>query len=103
MAMAFSGDWTPTCTWMPKICRRRASHCISSTSRAYRGFGEMSCLAQSENGCVPEHIRARPRRSRCGVSSAIVASRSALASAALAQMPVMISIVDSSSSCFALG
>ena len=33
-AMAFSADCTPTCTWMPKICRRRASHCISSTRRS---------------------------------------------------------------------
>jgi len=34
MAMAFSAERTPTCTWMPKICRRRATHCISSTRRS---------------------------------------------------------------------
>ena len=32
IGIAFSGDRTPTCTWTPKICSRRASHCIRSTS-----------------------------------------------------------------------
>ena len=33
-AIAFSGDWIPTCTWIPKIWSWRASHCISWTSAA---------------------------------------------------------------------
>jgi hypothetical protein len=32
IGMAFSGARTPTCTCTPKICSRRASHCIRSTS-----------------------------------------------------------------------
>ena len=32
IGIAFSGARTPTCTWTPKICSRRASHCIRSTS-----------------------------------------------------------------------
>src|SRR3954454_4503273 len=30
IGMAFSGARTPTCTWTPKICSRRAGHCIRS-------------------------------------------------------------------------
>ena len=33
IGIAFSGARTPTCTWTPKICSRRAGHCICSTSR----------------------------------------------------------------------
>ena len=32
IGMAFSGARTPTCTWTPKICIRRAIHCMRSTS-----------------------------------------------------------------------
>jgi hypothetical protein len=63
----------------------------------------MVCVAQSVVGCVPEHIIARPRASTSGSSSATVAARSAVASATVEHTPVMISIVDSSSSCLAVG
>jgi hypothetical protein len=32
IGIALSGERTPTCTCTPKICSRRASHCIFSTS-----------------------------------------------------------------------
>ncbi len=32
IAIALSGERTPTWTWTPKICMRRASHCMSSMS-----------------------------------------------------------------------
>jgi hypothetical protein len=34
IATAFSGERTPTCTWMPKIWSRLAIHCMSSISWA---------------------------------------------------------------------
>ena len=66
-------------------------------------MGEMSWVCQSVNGWVPAHISPRPRRSAAAATSASVPARSALASSTVVQMPVMISIVDCSSSCLAFG
>jgi hypothetical protein len=63
----------------------------------------MSWVCQSVNGCVPAHISPRPWPSAAAVTSARVSARSALASETVVQMPVMISMVDWSSSCLALG
>src|SRR3954452_988773 len=63
----------------------------------------MSWVAQSVNGCVPEHITPRLRSPADFCTSRTVSTRSALASATVWQIPVTTSIVDSSSSCLALG
>ena len=54
-------------------------------------------------GCVPAHISPRPRASASGTTSARVPARSAVASDTVPQTPVMTSMVDCSSSFFALG
>src|SRR3984893_6621428 len=56
IAIAFSPLRTPTCTWMPKICICLAGHCMSFTSRRYRGSGLISWSAGSLNGWVPEDV-----------------------------------------------
>src|SRR3954469_1991545 len=103
MGIAFSGARTPTCTCTPKICSCRASHCICSTSSSYRGFGLISCVVQSVIGWVPLHITPRPRAAAAALTSCRVACRSALASSTVEQTSVMISTVDSRSSCLAFG
>src|SRR3954453_1941296 len=103
MGIALSGDRTPTCTWTPKICSRRASHCMSSTGWAERGPGLIFGLDQSVNGWVPEHIRPRPRSAAAAATSATLPVRSATASSTVPHTPVMTSMHDSNSSCFALG
>ena len=91
--MAFSGDRTPTCTCTPKICSRRASHCISldQLQVALLGRDLLGLPVGERVGAGAHHAQAAACRRRA-TTSASVPARSALASSTVVQMPVMISI-----------
>ncbi len=88
-------------------CRRSAVGGPSTASlrsaRRTADPGSTTCSWASENGWLPADSRVRPRAAAASRTSAIVAARSRLASAAVWQMPVMTSIVLSNSSCLAFG
>ena len=82
IGIAFSGDRTPTCTCTPKICSRRASHCISLDELQVALLGrDLLGLPVGERVGAGAHQAQAALRRPAPATSASVPARSAFASA----------------------